>query len=359
MTAGTGAQSVSPDAKFSSLLKQSSFDQLLTDTDMANLQHHVTGTTVSSGDFHLTTSAGFDPATNTWVTKLDWDPLANLSDGYVVQKAQGTADEANIFNLDWKNTPTNYGKKVKVLNVYPDDGNFLKDWLNQNTPDGQLVSGGLIDATPVSMTAFNANPSAYLKDSAGQYDYDCLYFGSHDVGGDDLSAATLTAVQTFGNTGRSVIFGHDTVRNTFHPNYASFANKLGIKSVTVNAGYPTKMGSQQIEFTPELKNGLLTKYPNDLFQNGHANVFNVSPSHDEGQFYMYNNDSGAQRWMQYVGPPYYSWGKSDPNDPHHGQLVSIGYLHKTKPYESSEYAGITTNPTDAIGDDNAYLTTNK
>ena len=50
---------------------------------------------------------------------LAWETVPGVSDGYLVQRT----NDANLPNNEtlWNNPPTNYGKKVKILNVYPDN----------------------------------------------------------------------------------------------------------------------------------------------------------------------------------------------------------------------------------------------
>lgn len=66
-----------------------------------------------------------------------------------------------------KVVPTNYGKKVKILNIYPPNGRYLKDWLSQNNGSDQPVNMGLIEVDEVLLSNFNANPNGYLKVSGG------------------------------------------------------------------------------------------------------------------------------------------------------------------------------------------------
>ncbi|WP_326974849.1 hypothetical protein [Caproicibacter sp. BJN0012] len=120
---------------------------------------------------------------------------------------------------------------VKVLNIYPDvtptvsfttwteqgytlpKSASLKAWMevpNQYDPKG--YGKGLISVDPVSITSYNANPNAYLKNSDGLYKYDTLYFGAWDAfASEDLSAVAETATDAFIKTGRGVLFGHDTM----------------------------------------------------------------------------------------------------------------------------------------------------
>lgn len=56
----------------------------------------------------------------------------------------------------------------------------LKQWMESaNSLDSRGYGRGLIEVTPVSNSAFNANPSAYLKRNAdGTYNYSVVVFGT-------------------------------------------------------------------------------------------------------------------------------------------------------------------------------------
>ncbi len=100
-------------------------------------------------------------------------------------------------------------KDIKVLNVYPvkadgTAGNHLQGWMD-------TYGKGLIHVTPVSITAFNSNPEAYLGTN-GNWKYDEIVFGFLDCNAyRDLSAGASELVSNYLISGGSAIFGHDTL----------------------------------------------------------------------------------------------------------------------------------------------------
>ncbi|MDR2971806.1 MAG: hypothetical protein LBU83_07770, partial [Bacteroidales bacterium] len=149
----------------------------------------------------------------------------------------------------WQTASTNYDKEIQVLNVFPDVGNNLQAWMSDPT-----IGLGKIIVTPVSITNFNANPDLYLK-SGGEYIYDAIMFGSWDSNNSkDLTSASATAVRAFLDSGRGVIFGHDTQRLTF-PNFASLADKTNLY---LDPFVSLERGSENIKV---INDGFLLKYP--------------------------------------------------------------------------------------------------
>ncbi|BDR57971.1 BspA family leucine-rich repeat surface protein [Xylocopilactobacillus apicola] len=258
----------------------------------SKIQPQELSTIITPGNFRLKAESQF--VSNQSSVKLNWDALPNVKEGYVVQR---TTD-----GYSWTVPPTTYGQRVEVLNVYPGTSNFLKRWMDQLDPNsGQPVSMGLINVTPVSISDFNRNPNSYLKDSLGNYKYHSVYFGSEDSGGQDLNYSSYQAVAAYAETGRSLIFGHDTIARSLHPYMKQFASKLGFviwdalpSGMTVSGR--NLVGSTQIQIT---KDGFLTQYPYRLDPNA---TYNIKMAHTTGQFFV--NNSGATRWMSFKNPSY-------------------------------------------------------
>ncbi|BDR57457.1 BspA family leucine-rich repeat surface protein [Xylocopilactobacillus apis] len=261
----------------------------------------IDGRVVRNGDFRF--KASITTTNDQSVVSLNWDSIDGATDGYIVQKNKSERD----LDLEsaWSNLPTNYDKKVKILNVYPPGGNFLKTWLDQTDPQtGQPISKNLISVDAIDFSTFNADPNSYLKDAAGNYKYDGIYFGSSDTNGgttpgvNDLTAASKSLVSDFGNTGRSLIFGHDTVTLT-HPYLGSFAGNLGLE---FGSSLPAGMTVTGLHFPSSSKvafarKGSLISYP---YQFTPEQILNIMPAHTSYQFYKYK--SGALRWMQFSPP---------------------------------------------------------
>ncbi|BDR55492.1 BspA family leucine-rich repeat surface protein [Xylocopilactobacillus apis] len=288
---------------------------------------------VQYGSFRLTGDSRQDVNGKNSV-HLEWAAVPDLLDGYVVERT------LNSSATVWDNPPVNYGKHVTILNIYPNNSNYLKSWMDQIDPNtGQPVSMGLISVDAVSLTEFNKNPDYYLKKGTSSYQYDGIYFGSEDVNGGytpgehDLTASSQPVVAAFGATGRSVIFGHDTIMGEGHPYFNTFAGSLGIiLKNAIPAGYTTdgvvnNIGSNKVKFT---MTGTLNQFPYKLDPNA---IYNIQPAHTVGQFYIYN--SGGKRWMQFA-PPISQNGMGDQIYSDYNHLYNNGTL---------------------VGDNNSYLVT--
>lgn len=272
---------------------------------------------------------------------LNWNAVPNTMDGYIVERTND--------NVNWVIPPTNYGKRVRILNVHPNNGNFLASWMNQDNGTGTPVSMNLIDVIPISTTdfinRFNSDPNGGLKDSSGNYQYDGIYFGSADGNnGEDINRVdVINALKAFGKTGRSLVFGHDTVMSHYHSGFNSFASELGIKllpAIDDNSINDDRIGSNLIHFTPESVDGYLYRYPYFLDP---AQTYVIKPSHTGGQFYLYND--GGRKWMSYKSPYYFPYF-----EPSVGVPTNVHYLDKSGNRAWDDNG-------QRIGDDNAYLVT--
>ena len=66
-------------------------------------------------------------------------------------------NSAHPLESSWENISTDYNHKVKILNVYPYNGNFLQNWMNKaDSSTGQTVS---IKATVKSRIDWFGTPS--------------------------------------------------------------------------------------------------------------------------------------------------------------------------------------------------------
>lgn len=293
-------------------------------------------------NFRLTGTSTWNPQSKSCDVALKWADLTaptapyQLNGGYKVYSSSAS-------NASWLMEPINYGKHLKVLNVYPDKGNFLKKWLagyDKDPSDGS----SLLDITEVPLTTFNKNPDYYLYQNHqnGAYQYDSLFFGSKDSNGSqDISDVAGQAVTKFGNTGRAVIIGHDVVAGNHsiaqHANFNKYlADKLGIQVVAVPDGQvQPRVGSTKVKF---VNAGFLTEYPNELPTD---QDYTISKSHTFGQYYLYSGQ--AQRWMQFDQP------YSDAENSHFFALNAA-----SNPYELS--SGQVPAASD-LGDNNHYLIT--
>lgn len=250
-------------------------------------------TVVNTGDFRLTANNKWDNTAKRNYAQLDWEDIPNLTQsGYKLYQSED--------GVSWENRSLLYGKPIKVLNVYPviEESNTLKDWMDNL---GLVNSEGenLIQVTPVSHTDYNVDPDLYLKDSGGEYQYDVVMFGSWDSNNFcDLTPSGVIKLQNYIDTGRGVLFGHDTItpRVSYDKNFNSFINELGIGLSRNNI----VIGSEKLKIE---NNGYLMKYPFELANNAELNV---PLSHSVDQYIPAN--SNAIKWISFIEP--FHWNEN-------------------------------------------------
>ncbi len=306
------------------------------------LPQSISSTEVQTGDFNLKSSGSWDTDKNTNLVNLNWESLGDKVSGYQVQSTT-QFNSAHPLESSWDNISTNYNHKVKILNVYPYNGNFLKDWMDQtDSSTGQKVSMGLIDVSIVYIQDFNKNADSYLKNN-GQYQYDGIYFGSSDANyEEDLNDDSYKAVANFAATGRSIILGHDTARAYagHMSHFKKFGDKLGLimgdakpKNYFTTYGGDNYLGSSKVQFVTD---GQLIQYPYK-FKKGQE--IEISPSHTVSQYFISDSNSsygGGTRWMKF-DPPF-----TDSGDPNRGP-VNTSFMYDDHGKQ--------------IGDNNWYLVT--
>ncbi|MGY3777475.1 DUF5057 domain-containing protein [Isobaculum melis] len=251
---------------------------------------------VKRGDFRLTAENKWDLENERIYVSLEWDEVDELlHSGYQVYQSDDLGSTWNIRSM-------NFDKAVKVLNIYPDVGgsNTLKRWM-----DDASIGLGLVDVTPMSLSAYNANPQTALMDQEGNYKYDVLVFGSWDNNnGKDLNEAGRIETKKFMDVGRGVLFGHDTVW-AGNPNFNSFKDYLGITTFSLGNhnnpwGKELRMGSTQVRV---VNNGYLMKYPHEL---ANSVTLNIPYAHSAAQMTRAVDNT---RWLEFLPP----FGIADPN----------------------------------------------
>ena len=320
------SQASLPDQRESLTQKNQTLTNLMQPLNQLKQSEGITSTTIKKGDFELHGNYSFDDIADSGSVKLNWDKLPNLADGYKVERSTDSEK--------WEEISSNYGKKVKILNVYPNDAKYLKAWMAPITD--------LIEVDEVSLEEFNKNYNNYIEDD-GSSKYDGLYFGSADSNGgwvtgvNDLTDKSQPVVAKFADTGRSIILGHDTISTAGqggHPWFNKFAPKLDLwvrylpgQSTDYKVGNSTNwLSSRQVQIS---NSGSLTKYPFKIT----STVKKISLTHTVDQYYLYNSD--AIRWMVFV-PPF----KNNDQGP---ELKEPDYLYD--------------NQNRKVGDDNWYLIT--
>ena len=193
----------------------------------------------------------------------------------------------------WEIRPIwNESDHIRVLNVYPSGssskgyGSIFEEWMkepleNEDTPAGKNI----FDIGTVYFPDFNKDPESYMKNSDGSWKYDVVYFGAWDCNGHcDLNDASYAVMQEFADSGRGILFGHDTLCTNFgHYNFCKFADQIGL--LVKNDG--TNIQSTTVSV---IKLGTLTNYPWEI-----RGTLTIPSTHSFGQFVGGKYD--ATEWM--------------------------------------------------------------
>lgn len=162
-------------------------------------------------------------------------------------------------------------KEIKVLHVYPNDQTKLQltNWMSDKKSGDERIK-----VIPVSIENFNNDPNSYLGD-VGNWKIDVAVFGFWDCNASkDLSAKSSSVLETYMNSGGSVIFGHDTMtRSLNHPNFNRLAPYMNMS--LDGDGYNR---STQVTI---VRAGIFTEYPYRIGTQG--TVLTIPSSHVTGQ----------------------------------------------------------------------------
>lgn len=213
---------------------------------------------------------------------LSWNDISNEDDryGYRLYRKQGEGA--------WETRSTWDGEeRVKVLNIYPcaDAKDYLVDWMEETVSDSEDPAGmGMFDIDTVYIGDYNSDPEKYLKDTQGDYRYDVLMFGTYDSNDwRDISNEAYKATQAFVDTGRGVLFGHDTIVS-WMDNFAKFADQIGI---LLKPSY-TRRDTTKVKV---VKQGFLTNYPWKL-----SGMLTIPATHTQAQYT--GGTLSADVWME-------------------------------------------------------------
>ncbi|MCM1496754.1 MAG: hypothetical protein NC089_13285 [Bacteroides sp.] len=209
-----------------------------------------------------------------YTVRLSWNDVSDEDYRYGYRIYRRTGDGEWETRSSW-----DAEEEVRVLNIYPckQAEHYLIDWMNtplsgEDTPAGQ----NLFDIDTVLIDDYNREPERYLKDEAGNYQYDVLFFGTYDSNAfKDLTEESYEATQAFADSGRGILFGHDTVclrGREAHPQFARFADQMGIKLSTTSAD----IASSRVRV---INSGFLTSYPWKI-----EGDITVPPTHSLGQY---------------------------------------------------------------------------
>ncbi len=216
---------------------------------------------------------------------LSWNDNREDSENYSYQlfrqKNGGEWEPRSVWNGS---------ETVDVLNIYPSQP-YLETWMTTTISDTETPAGmGLFDIDSVHMDDFNNAPESYLIDETGGWKYDVLFFGSYDCNAyKDMNDASYNCVQSFVDSGRGVLFGHDTICTNFGHNYfCKFADQLGIlvkNDTTVNAS-----GSVSV-----VNIGTLTNFPWTI-----RGTLTIPSCHSYGQYV--GGSLSAKEWLTLDAP---------------------------------------------------------
>ena len=223
---------------------------------------------------------------------LSWNDITNDNERYYYRLLKSKE------NGEWESFSTWNGEKVKVLNIYPVTWgeNYLRDWMTNTISDSEEPAGmGLFEIDTVYIDDYNNNPDLYLKDDEGNYKYDVLCFGTYDSNnGKDLSELSREATQNFVDSGRGVLFGHDTIclvnTREYHPNFESFSNQVGI--IATRNDYRRDSTSVEV-----VDSGFLTSYPWKI-----SGILTIPTTHVWGQYA--GGTLSGKVWMKLNGIEY-------------------------------------------------------
>lgn len=200
---------------------------------------------------------------------LSWNDITSNFESYHYRLFRRTESE------DWETRSIwNESEKVEVLNLYP-AAPYLEQWMTTTISDTETPAGmGLFDIDSVHIRDFNNNPESYLVDENGSWKYDVLFFGSSDCNSYyDLTEKSYEIVQEYVNSGRGVLFGHDTLwLPGGHTQFCKFAEQLGI-TVINNATYIQSTTASVVNI------GTLTNFPWTI-----RGTLNIPACHTSGQY---------------------------------------------------------------------------
>lgn len=239
--------------------------------------------TVSVGELEL------EPvSTGTEGVWLGWNDISNEFYRYGYRIYRSTENGQFETRSSWDGE-----EKVRVLNIYPVDwaAAHFKKWMETAVSGTDTPAGkGLFVIDAVHIDEYNRNPDQYLLDETGSYQYDVLYFGAADrYAGKDLNEESYQATRKFAESGRGILFGHDTVTiasNVTHPVFGRFGELLGIQ-------LKNKSTVEAVTQVKVVNTGFLTSYPWKI-----EGVLTIPASHALEQYT--GGDTKAEVWMEFV-----------------------------------------------------------
>lgn len=208
---------------------------------------------IEQGSFRLYARSEWSTAEKKNYARLTWDKVANLSQaGFQLYQSED--------RQKWENRSMKYGKKIKVLNVYPnrEDSNTLKDWMDSLNLKAEN-NEKLIEVTAVTLNNYNKNAATILKQKEN-FIYDVIMFGSWDSNDwQPLSLTGANLTSEFIDSGRGILFGHDTTAGFERlGEFKRFVEPSGLKPEEDRNRWT---GSTKVKL---IDDGYLMKYPFEM-----------------------------------------------------------------------------------------------
>ncbi|QEH67729.1 RHS repeat-associated core domain-containing protein [Cellulosilyticum sp. WCF-2] len=183
---------------------------------------------------------------------LDWNsPEEGINYSYMIyQKHKNDLVE----DSEYQSIPAN--DTVKVLQVYPNTPQLV-GWVKQ-------YGEGKITCDAISMSNFNKDPNSV-------WEYDVIVFGFWDCNnGWDLNENSRDVMKEYIESGKGVLFGHDTINSYIgHTYFNALAHY-----VNLTLGPVANQGGNKIKIS---KKGLLTNYPYKIGEVG--DILSIPSSH--------------------------------------------------------------------------------
>lgn len=224
-----------------------------------------------------------------YAVNLLWNDISNGDNRYGYRVFRKKGDD------EWETRSTWDGsERVRVLNVHPFGANYLKTWMYSTiSASEEIASRGVLEIDEVVFSVYNDNPDAYLRDEKGNYKYDVIMIGSADCNGwCDLSDTAYEATLAFTETGRGILFGHDSVvdnADQVHRNLAKFGEQLGFAYYKPGTG----ASGTRVEV---INTGFLTSYPWKL-----TGTLTIPYTHTSGQSIDTTLANPATKWIKFQG----------------------------------------------------------
>lgn len=180
---------------------------------------------------------------------MTWNDISNDAESYSYQLYRKTNNSTWEPRSIW-----NEEENIKVLNVYPYMP-YLEEWMTTTLSETETPAGmEIFDIDSVHINEFNTEPDKFLLNQDGSWKYDVIFFGAADSNSNiDLNDASYAATSKFIDSGRGVLFGHDTIgQNVFN----RFAERAGLMIGVWNISRTTSVSV--------VKTGTLTNYPWDI-----------------------------------------------------------------------------------------------